>query len=213
MTKRAFGLAALAATTASLLAQDLASSSPQQLEQADRQPGTRPLSLEHLLQDWRLEHGEEWRLHTNHFTGTLEMLFGGNVAPSFEPDTNIEADWFRLGREWIEATHDMHGVALDELVGARVFFLPLGQGNTTDKMTVRFDQVIGGVPVEDGRINVLFDVYGRLLSLHTTAAPVIDDPSTRPSFDGAFASLVAREAFMRAEGIEPIAAAKRSDAV
>jgi hypothetical protein len=31
--------------------------------------------------------------------------------------------------------------------------------------------VIGGVPVEDGRINVLFDLRGRLLSLHTTAAP------------------------------------------
>jgi Zn-dependent metalloprotease len=203
MTKRVFGLAALAATTASFLAQGLAIGAPQQPEHADRLPGTRPASIEHLLQDWRLEHGDSWYARTNPLTGTLEMLFGGNAAPSFEPDTNVESDWFRLGREWIAATEDMHGVSLDELIGARVFFLPLGQGNTTDKMTVRFDQVIDGVPVEDARVNVLFDLQGRLLSLHTTAAPTIDNPSTRPSFDAAFASLVAREAFVRSEGMEP----------
>jgi hypothetical protein len=155
------------------------------------------------LEAWRCQHGAAWRSHTSSRTGTLELLHGGSAAPSFEPDTSVEAHWFRLGREWIVATEGMHGVAQGELVDARVFFLPLAQSNSTDKMTVRFDQVIDGVPVENGRINVLFDLQGRLLSLHSTAAPVIADPSTRPAFDAAFASFIARETFTSSERVVP----------
>jgi hypothetical protein len=191
-------LFAFSAATAALLAQEPTSGSAG--------PAPEPNSAASpvdQLEDWRRTHGDAWQSHTNPRTGTLELLFGGNAAPSFEPDTAVDSDWFRLAREWIEATEGMHGVPLNELVGVRVFFLPLAQGNTTDKMTVRFDQVLEGVPVEDGRINVLFDLQGRLLSLHTTAAPTIDDPATHPAFDAAFASLIAREAFTRTEGVEP----------
>ncbi|MEZ6016334.1 MAG: hypothetical protein R3F49_14550 [Planctomycetota bacterium] len=198
MTKRAFGLAAYAALTAALCAHT--SAQTPFASAGDRSPVG---SLQSQLRAWRQAHGESWYTHTNPNTGTLELLFGGNALPSFEPDSSVDSDWFRLGREWIAATEGMHGVSLDELVATRVFFLPLGQGNTTDKMTVRFDQVIDGVKVEDGRINLLFDLQGRLLSLHTTAAPTVEDPRPTPSFDAGFASMIAREVFRSTEGIEP----------
>jgi hypothetical protein len=197
MTKRAFGLLAVALASAPLAPagpQDTSFGAPSNNMSA---------SLDQNLGAWRAEHGDAWRMHVNPRTGTLEMLYGGNAVPSFEPNTSIDADWFRLGREWIAATQGMHRVTPDELADARVMFLPLAQGNTTDKMTVRFDQVINGVPVEDGRINALFDLQGRLLSLHVTAAPEVDDSNPRPAFDGGFASVIARDAFRRTEGVAP----------
>jgi len=201
MTKRAFALAALAAATPSLHAQDLTQSGGALGATQDGAP--RGASLEHLLQDFRRDHGDSWYALSNPRTGTLELLFGGNAAPSFEPDTAVDAHWFRLGREWIAATYGMHQVAVEDLTDVRVFFLPLAQGNTTDKITVRVDEVIGGVPVEDARVNVLFDTSGRLLSLHCTAAPELADRGTRPAFDGGFASLIARETFRATEGLDP----------
>jgi hypothetical protein len=198
MSKLVTALAALSAATATLCAQEPAA-----------RPVDRPSvpsatsSPPDQLAAWRSQYGAAWRTHTNSRTGTLELLYGGRAAPTFEPDTNVDEHWFRLGREWIVATEGMHGVAQSELVEARVFFLPLAQSNTTDKMTVRFDQVIDGVPVENGRINVLFDLQGRLLSLHSTAAPAIDDPSTPPAFDAAFASFIARETFTSSERVVP----------
>jgi hypothetical protein len=169
MSKRVSALAAFYAATAALCAQE---PTPGPADRTPEPPAA--ASPQDQLADWRAKHGAEWRSHINSRTGTLELLFGGNAAPSFEPDSSVDADWIRLASEWIEATEGMHGVPLSELVGVRVFFLPLAQGNTTDKVTVRMDQRIGGVPVEDGRINVLFDLQGRLLSLHTTAAPRVD---------------------------------------
>jgi len=194
MTKRFFGIAALAATL------------PLWAQETDR-PGasfaSNAASPQRQLADWRQTYGDSWAAHWNRLTGTVEMLYGGNALPSFEPNTNVEKDWFQLGREWIATTSGMHGVQLGDLVDARFMYLPLGQGNTTDKITVRFDQIVNGVPVEDGRINVLFDTSGRLLSLHFTAAPVILDRSTNPTFDAGFASLIAREAFASTEAVEP----------
>ena len=136
-------------------------------------------------------------------TGTLELLFGGSAPPSFEPDTSIDAHWFELGRKWVRETEAMHGVAADELVDKRVFFLPLAQGNTTDKITVRFDQVVAGLPVEGGRINALFTTDGKLLSLQSTGAPEVEAGDPRPYFDAGAASLIAREVFRREHRADP----------
>ena len=155
------------------------------------------------LDDWREQHGDNWRTVTNQLTGTVEMLYGGRALPGFEPDTNVEADWFRLGRGWIEATRQMHGVELKDVVADRFVFLPMGQATSTDKITVSFEQIVDGIPVEDGRINALFDTRGALLSLHTTGASEVEGRGQRPAFDAGFASLIARERFTASEGVEP----------
>lgn len=190
-------LVSLVAFTSPLLA------SPQLDLPGDRSPA--PVTAagpEAQLMEWRARHGSAWTMRLAERTGKLEMLFGGNAAPSFEPDTSDDRDWFRLSREWIAATEAMHGVSVDDLVDGRVYFLPLAQGNTTDKITVRLEQRIDGVPVEGGRINLLFALDGRLLSLQTTAAPFFDDRDTRPAFDAGAASWIARERFVQDVGLD-----------
>ena len=167
------------------------------------QPLERTSSPDQLLEDWRGQHGESWRLLTNPATGTVEMLFGGNALSPFEPNTNEPAQWFTLARYWAEQTYQMHGVESDQLVEARFRFMPLGQVNSSDKITVRLEQVVAGVPVEDGAINVLFDTSGRLLSVHSTAAPTLSRPSGKPTTGAGFAALVAARAFKDEFGVQP----------
>lgn len=160
-------------------------------------------SPEVQLAAWEALHGDGWHMRTNPATGTLELLHGFHAQSPFEPDTNRPEDWFTLARHWIAETYGMHGVEDDQLAEPRFRYLPLAQGNTTDKITVRFEQVIEGVPVEDGALNVLFDTQGRLLSVHCTAAPAVEDPGARPVINAGFANLVAAEAFQREFGFQP----------
>ncbi len=160
-------------------------------------------SPDRLLAEWRAEHGSSWRMHTNPATGTLEMLYGGNAASPFEPNTSEHAEWYQIARFWIAETYAMHGVEGSQLVESRFQFMPLGQINSTDKITVSFEQFGGEVPVEDGRINVLFDMSGRLLSIHTTATPDLELLSNTPTTGAGFANLVAGRAFQNEFGVAP----------
>lgn len=171
--------------------------------QSTVQPTEFTASPTRLLADWRADHGDSWRLLTNQRTGTVEMLFGGRANSPFEPDTNEPAAWFTLARYWVEQTYQMHGVESDQLVEERFRFMPLGQVNSTDKITVRFEQVVNGVPVEDGAVNVLFDTSGRLLSVHSTAAPTLTHPGGKPTTGAGFAALVAARAFKDEFGVQP----------
>ncbi|MEM8711299.1 MAG: hypothetical protein AAGG01_10130, partial [Planctomycetota bacterium] len=166
-------------------------------------PSESTSSPDQLLSNWQADHGDSWHMATNRHTGTLEMLYGGNAVSPFEPNSTEAADWFALGRYWINQTLSMHLVDGAELVEDRFRFLPLGQVNTTDKITIRFEQFVIGVPVEDGAINVLFDTSGRLLSIHTTAAPEVVDPVGKPTIGAGFANLAAAQAFQAEFGLEP----------
>ncbi|MDG1492095.1 MAG: hypothetical protein P8R43_09400, partial [Planctomycetota bacterium] len=171
--------------------------------QSLNQPTEFTSSPETLLANWRAEHGDSWRLLSNPRTGTLEMLFGGNAVSPIEPNTSEPAEWFTLARYWVEQTYQMHGIESGQLVEERFRFMPLGQVNSTDKITVRFEQVVNGVPVEDGAVNVLFDMSGRLLSVHCTAAPTLTSPSGKPTTGAGFAALVAARAFKDEFGVQP----------
>ncbi|MGB0330652.1 MAG: hypothetical protein ACPGPE_02400 [Planctomycetota bacterium] len=171
--------------------------------QSSMQPSEFTAGPDRLLADWRAEHGDSWRLLTNPRTGTVELLFGGRSNSPFEPNTNEPAAWFTLARHWVEQTYPMHGVESDQLVEERFRFMPLGQVNSTDKITVRFEQVVNGIPVEDGAVNVLFDTSGRLLSVHSTAAPTLTHPSGKPTTGAGFAALVAARAFKDEFGVQP----------
>ena len=77
-------------------------------------------AYEATLQNWRAEHGENWRGLVDPKTGHLEMLFGGNALPLLEPDTDDEADWFALARHWVAETEGMHGISNHEIGRAHV---------------------------------------------------------------------------------------------
>ncbi len=197
MTYRFLG--ALALSTASLTL------APQALAQAKPAPGFEPASShpDSLLVDWQADFGPSWHIATNARTGTVEMLFGGSASAGVEPNINDEAAWFNLARHWVGQTKAMHGVQAADLVDERFVFLPLAQVNTTDKVTVALNQVVDGVPVEDGRVNVLFSYQGEMLSLHSTAAPSFEDRSTQATVQGEDAMRAAIAAFVAEQKMQP----------
>jgi len=157
--------------------------------------------LDAALQSWRAEHGDSWRVLVDPSTRHLEMLYGGNALPVFQPDPADDADWFALARHWVAVTEPMHGISEAELVDERSTYLPLGTANGTDKITVRLSQVLHGLPVEGAKVNALFDTAGRLLSLHSTAAPRTENLSSVPVIGGSTALRAAVGAFEREAGV------------
>jgi hypothetical protein len=160
--------------------------------------------IEAPLEQWRAEHGDNWRVDLDQGTGYAEFLFGGSAEAEFEPVD--EADWFTLARVALERTSALHGIEQATLVEHWTQYLPLPW--TTDKMTVRFRQMVGGVPVESGFVNVLFDQHGTLLSVQTRALPNVASFDVTPAIDGDAAARIGAGVFQREEGIPGSVAAE-----
>ena len=157
------------------------------------------IDLSSHLAQWRSEAGENWRMATDLRSGYLEMLYGGSVEAPFSPED--DADWFQLARHFVQASAGMHAVNAGTLVDDSVNFLPLGQVNTTDKMSIRLRQEVGGVPVENGFMNLLFGMDGRLLSVQNTSAQIAPNANTTPAISEGFALRTAKELFESIEGV------------
>ncbi len=155
---------------------------------------------------WRSEHGANWRAEAHADSGWVELLHGGRAEAPLQPRS--DADLVQVAKHFIDVTKDLHGIAGSTLVEKAVTFLPLAA--STDKFTVRFDQAVNGIPVEGGRVNVLLDTAGRLLSLHSTAQAGLENAATIPTLDEALAATLAVRAF-RAE--TQLAASARSGSV
>ncbi len=190
MNERFLGLLALLAAAPLAAAQTDEETAP-----------TGPAELQATLTSWRAAHGVNWRAQIDSNTGYVEMLYGGNAPAHFTPNSADDADWFALARHWVAATEGLHGVSSGELVDGRVVYLPLGMANGTDKLTVQFHQEILGLPVESARVNVLFDTTGRLLSVHSTAAPSTQHLSGLPSVSASAALRTAQAAFESETGV------------
>ena len=190
MIHRAIGLAALVATTPALFGQD-----------GEAPVAPRPAGYDVELSAWQSAHGANWRALIDPTTGHLELLHGGNAPAPFAPNTAVDADWFALARYWVHETEALHGVELAELSDERVTYLPLGMANGTDKLTVRLRQTVAGLPVENGVVNALFDTQGRLLSLHSTAAPLTGHIQVAPGVSGRAAVANAKAAFEAAHAV------------
>jgi hypothetical protein len=155
--------------------------------------------LQSALREFRAAHGPSWRVDVDEGTGFAEFLFGGSAQMSFAP--RGDSEWFVLAREALALTTPIHGIEAATLVEDGVVFLPLGLAGTTDKVTVAFRQVVGGVPVESGSVNVLFDTTGRLLSVQTRALPFVAELDVVPSIDAKQGAKLALEAFAGDVGV------------
>lgn len=152
---------------------------------------------------WQATHGENWRFKPNYETGFMRFIYGGNTAAVGQ---NLsDTDFAELARVHVGAAHAMMGIDPAHLQLDSVVFLPLGMYGSSDKMTVRFEQVVGGVPVEGGSINVLFDMQGRLLSLDTVGLPDVHLPQNlAPHRDAGKAEALAIDAFARDTNMEAL---------
>ncbi|MFT5051841.1 MAG: hypothetical protein ACI8QZ_003270 [Chlamydiales bacterium] len=157
--------------------------------------------FESMLENWRAENGESWRLVVDEQARSLELLHGGMSEGPLEP--RDDAEWFAQARHFLDQTVAMHRAAPGTLVDDKVVFLPLGQGNTTDKMTVRMTQEVGGVPVEGASINLLFTTRGELLSIHNRSAVRVEGLNTQPSITQAVAATAVTRLFRAATGEVP----------
>ncbi len=154
-----------------------------------------------LFGEWQAEHGTNWRLHVALDTGYLEMLSGGKAQLSFEP--RDDADFAVLARQALAQTVAMHGLEDSTLQLENSLHLPLGIIGSSDKMTVRFRQVVRGVPVEGGFANVLLDMHGALLSVQVTGSPMLASFPTSSTLDATRAFRRAVEWFRAEQGLVP----------
>ena len=158
-----------------------------------------PTHLAQPLEAWRALHGPTWQIAGDPETGFAQMLYGGNAAPAYLP--RDDAQFMDLALSAVEQTSALLGVDASSLVPERAQFLPLGQIGSSDKVTVRLHQAVGGVPVVGGYVNVLFDTRGRLLSVQTSGLPGLSSFDTLPGIDANRAQRRAAEAFRADTGI------------
>ncbi len=142
---------------------------------------------------WRAQYGEAWRFWKDNETGWIELVAGGNAPAPFAP--LAETEWFSLARSFVGTTFDLHGVEQATLVDDGVSFLALAEAGTSDKMAVGLRQVVGGVPVEDGTVDLLFALDGSLLALHSRALPALGDLDLVPRMTATQARARAEEIF------------------
>jgi hypothetical protein len=156
--------------------------------------------LDSAFARWSVEHGPNWRMDVDEGTGAVEFLYGGNVPPPFV--ARDDEQWFALARHALAEAARLHRIEPQTLVEDRALFLPLGMVGTSDKMTVRFRQQVGGVPVDFGSVNVLFDAAGRLLSIQTHALPSIASFPVVAAIDAEAAAAVATGRFTADTALE-----------
>jgi len=157
--------------------------------------------FESLMSTWRDDNGDAWRLVVDERAGSLELLHGGMSEGPMEP--HGDAEWFAQARHFLAQTAAMHRAAPGTLVDDSVVFLPLGQVNTTDKMTVRMVQEVGGVPVEAGSVNLLFTTDGNLLSIHNRTVAGVENLDVHPSISARAAQTTVTRLFRAATGEAP----------
>jgi hypothetical protein len=184
------------------LALSLASGSLCALASATGTGSAQAPQLDAMLNGWRAAHGSSWSLMTDAQTGYLEMLYGGNVPYGIHPKD--DAAFEPLARAALEDTFGMHGIDAGTLVHERTTFVPLGQIGSTDKVTVRFRETVGGLRVVNGLVSVLFSAEGALLSVHSTALPHLTGFDTNPTLTPRGASAIAAATFEARTGLSAL---------
>jgi hypothetical protein len=165
-------------------------------------PGSGPSSrdMELRLGEWQSEHGQSWQVTLDNQSGYARFLYGGSAEPLFTP--RVEADYLSLGRDVAIATQALHGVDVATLVDDDVIFAPLSFAGSTDKYGVQFRQVINGVEVLNGFMNVIFAMDGTLLAVDTTAQRNLEGFSTQARLSAGAAESIARGMFQRETQLE-----------
>ena len=158
--------------------------------------------LDRLVGEWKSAHGLGWRARTQPETGSVRWLYGGAAEPRAIPRT--DADFVELARGFVAEAEPMLGIGNGTLAFDKAVFLPLGLAGSSDKLTVRFRQEVGGVPVRRGFLNALF-LYqgGELISLDTTGLPDLEGFLVAPTVAPQTARTAAFNLFRDESGIDP----------
>lgn len=146
------------------------------------------------------QHGPEWRVRFDRARGVPEHLYGGGLATAAR--AGDPASFERAARDLVDSLGEMLGISSRELQLVGIETLPLGRVGSTDKLAVVFDQVVDGLRVHLGRVHVLFDSEGRVLSLDSSAQALLAGRDSAPSVSLEAAAAAARARFLADAGVE-----------
>jgi hypothetical protein len=155
-------------------------------------------SLETAFADWRSRQDQNWQLVPAEGTGYAQMIHGGSLRSTYRPAR--DEDFLPLAITRLAETRSLHGIEQETLSFARTQFLPLAQIGSSDKLVVKFQQIVRGVRVVDGWVNVLFDMQGTLLAIQSTSLPSVAQFNTAPRLDADTALARAQALFLEHTG-------------
>ncbi len=176
-------LVALAATSLHALAQPAAPRSP---------------SAERFLE----RHGPDWIVVPEPITGAPAFVYGRRLAPPFAATSASEFEI--AARAVVDDEADLFGFGSNELVLGQVRELALSGYGSSDKVAVIFRQEVGGMPVWNANVTVLFDrASGDVLALDTTGVPFASRVDVIPARSEADLVATARDAYRDRFALEP----------
>ncbi|MBK7877458.1 MAG: hypothetical protein IPJ77_17260 [Planctomycetes bacterium] len=167
-------------------------------------PVSAPERLAQGLAAWQSVHGSSWMVRTAPGSGDVELVYGGRASPTRGLAPRFDA----TDDEWIARAHaalldaaPVLGIDVATLEPVRALHLPLGLIGSGDKWTVEFAQRLGGREVLGGRVNVLLDAQGRVLSIENHALAELGGLALEPLVGADAALVTAREAFAKHAGL------------
>ena len=144
--------------------------------------------------------GPGWRVSWDLGRGVPASIHGGSRG------VDLSLGHERAARDVIDELSGALGFGAADLVLDRVKPLNLSRIGSSDKVVVRFEQVVDGVPTHQGGVHVLFSADGQVLSVTSNALPHVRQTTLWPTLglDGALE--VARAAFAADTGRAPLSA-------
>ena len=155
--------------------------------------------------------GPEWQVHWDYDRGGVPRLLWGGSRAGVAPGSG-DAAYAAAARQLVDELAPALGfdASAVELLG--VERLPLSRAGGTDKIAVHFRQVVSGVPVFHGAVDVLYGADGRLLSLDNQGLPHAAQTPLSPDVPERDASAAAAAAFTALTG-RPVASLELADYV
>jgi len=163
-------------------------------------PGFDPGST---MRAFQASHGPEWQVRWTNATNSPRLIFGGNL-PLVPANAMSDEALVAASRSFVNEMSAALGYDAGTLVLDRVKHLPLSRAGGTDKIVVKFQQVVAGVPTHKGFVNLLFSADGRLLGLDNQGLPHVAQVKLDATVSLAAAAEAAQAAFAADTGVAAI---------
>ncbi|GJM21841.1 MAG: hypothetical protein DHS20C15_17560 [Planctomycetota bacterium] len=166
---------------------------------AAQQPQPPTFAPREAARAFQERHGENWRVRFDGVRGVPEHIFGSQLQTTARGDD--DASLVRAARTALRELTGATGVLPSELELVQVKRMQLSRGGTSDKISVKFRQLVSGVVVHGGVVHVLFDASGKLLSIDNQALPQVRGMNVVADVNIDRATAAARAAFQLETGL------------
>lgn len=148
------------------------------------------------------QHGFQWRVVGDPVTGEPRFIYGDRIATGANPqdDGSLES----IARLLVDTNPELFGMAAHDLELIGVHHLKLAAIGSSDKVAVEFRQVVGGVPVFNGTVTILFEQSGgAVLAIDIGSVSFAADVDLTPAASSAAVLPAAQVAYAAKLGVSP----------